>query len=89
MRPYARFLPELRERYPDIEVTLEGQAKESTATGGSMLRGFVPGLLGIFLLLAFQFRSFSEPLAVMAAIPLALFGFSPAAPHLEDVVERP
>ena len=39
-----------------------------------MLRGFALGLLGIFLLLSFQFRSFLEPLAVMAAIPLAFVG---------------
>ena len=70
----ARFLPQLTGRYPDIEVALEGQAKESAATGGSMLRGFGLGLLGIYLLLAFQFRSFLEPFAVMAAIPLALIG---------------
>ncbi|MEA3278654.1 MAG: efflux RND transporter permease subunit [Pseudomonadota bacterium] len=70
----TRFLPALQERYPDIEVGLEGQARETAATGGSMVRGFGLGLLGIFLLLAFQFRSFLEPLVVMAAIPLALIG---------------
>jgi multidrug efflux pump subunit AcrB len=70
----ARFLPQLQERYPQIDVALEGQTKESAATGGSMLRGFALGLLGIYLLLAFQFRSFLEPVAVMAAIPLALVG---------------
>ncbi len=70
----ARFLPDLQERYPDIEIALEGQAKESAATGGSMLRAFGLGLLGIFLLLSFQFRSFLEPLAVMTAIPLAFIG---------------
>ena len=32
------------------------------------------GLLGIFILLSFQFRSYIEPLIVMAAIPLALIG---------------
>jgi len=53
---------------------LEGQAKESAATGGSMLRAFGLGLLGIFALLALQFRSFLEPLAVMVAIPLAFIG---------------
>ena len=70
----ARFLPQLQEQFPDIEVALEGQAKESAATGGSMLRGFGLGLLGIYMLLAFQFRSFLEPFVVMAAIPLALIG---------------
>jgi len=70
----ARFLPELKQRYPDLQIQLEGQSKESAATGGSMLRGFALGLLGIFLLLSFQFRSFLEPLVVIAAIPLAFIG---------------
>jgi multidrug efflux pump subunit AcrB len=70
----TRFLPQLTQRFPGIEIALEGQAKESAATGGSMLRGFALGLLGIYLLLAFQFRSFLEPFAVMAAIPLAFIG---------------
>jgi multidrug efflux pump subunit AcrB len=70
----VRFLPELTQRYPGVEIALEGQARESAATGGSMLRAFALGLLGIFLLLSFQFRSFLEPLAVMTAIPLAFIG---------------
>ncbi|NBC14116.1 MAG: MMPL family transporter, partial [Gammaproteobacteria bacterium] len=69
-----RFIPELEERFPDVDFGFEGQAREARATGGSMLRGFGLGLLGVFLLLAFQFRSWLEPLAVMAAIPLALVG---------------
>jgi multidrug efflux pump subunit AcrB len=70
----ARFLSELRQRYPGVDFAFEGQARESAATGGSMLRGFGLGLLFVYLLLAFQFRSFLEPLAVMTAIPLALIG---------------
>ena len=69
-----RFIPELEERFPDVDFGFEGQAREARATGGSMLRGFGLGLLGVFLLLAFQFRSWLEPFAVMAAIPLALVG---------------
>lgn len=69
-----RFLPELRERYPAIIIGMEGERKESAKTGSSMAQRFLLGLLGIFLLLSFQFRSYIEPLAVMVAIPLALIG---------------
>jgi multidrug efflux pump subunit AcrB len=69
-----RFVPGLEDRYPGIDIALQGQAKESAATGTSMLRAFALGLLGIFLLLSFQFRSFLEPFAVMTAIPLAFIG---------------
>ncbi len=52
------FLPELQQRYPDVSVILEGQAAESSKTSSSMARGFLIGLVGIFILLSFQFRSY-------------------------------
>lgn len=70
----ASFLPELQKRYPELRIALEGQAEETSTTGTSLARGFIIGLLGIFILLSFQFRSYSEPLVVMVAIPLALIG---------------
>ncbi len=70
----ANFVSELQTRYPSVSVALEGQAAEQDETGGSMLRGFAIGLLGIFLLLSFQFRSYIEPAIVMIAIPMAMIG---------------
>jgi multidrug efflux pump subunit AcrB len=67
-------LPELQQRYPDIRIALEGQVEETETTGSSLRRGFLLGLLGIFILLSFQFRSYLEPIVVMTAIPLALIG---------------
>jgi multidrug efflux pump subunit AcrB len=69
-----RFLPGLAERYPDVAVSLQGEADEQAKTGSSLRRGFMLGLLGVFLLLSFQFRSYVEPVIVMLAIPLALIG---------------
>ena len=69
-----RLLPVLAERYPEISVSLEGQAKETETTGGSLRRNFLVGLLGVFLLLSFQFRSYIEPVVVMTAIPMSLIG---------------
>ena len=39
-----------------------------------MRRGFLIGIIGIFILLSFQFRSYLEPLVVMITIPLAAIG---------------
>ena len=69
-----RFLPGLRERYPDLVLEVEGQRAEATKTQKSMLRGFVIGLAGVFLLLSLQFRSYVEPVVVMLIIPLSLIG---------------
>jgi len=68
------FLPELKRQFPSVSIGIEGQSAETAKTGQSMLRSFGIGLLGIFILLSFQFRSYSEPLIVMAIIPLSLIG---------------
>ncbi|MCW8908399.1 MAG: efflux RND transporter permease subunit, partial [Sedimenticola sp.] len=70
----ANFLPDLLDRYPGVQAVVEGQSKDTAKTGSSMLRGFSIGLVGIFILLSFQFRSYVEPLVVMSIIPLALIG---------------
>ncbi len=69
-----RFFPELKKRYPEIRIDLQGQAKEAGDTAGSVRRNLVVGLLGVFLILSFQFRSYIAPVVVMAAIPLSLIG---------------
>jgi multidrug efflux pump subunit AcrB len=70
----ARFLPRFSERYPDVDVVLEGQAREGKETGDSVRNALLIGVFGIFLLLSFQFRSYIEPLVVIVAIPLAFIG---------------
>ncbi len=70
----ANFMPGLLERHPGVKPALEGQNKEAEATQQSMASGFVLGLIGVFLLLSYQFRSYIEPLVVMIAIPLAFIG---------------
>ena len=70
----ARFLPELTARYPGVTVGLEGQAEETAITGASLQRNFLIGLAAVFLLLCFQFRSYVEPILVMAVIPSGLVG---------------
>jgi multidrug efflux pump subunit AcrB len=69
-----QFLPALKKKFPGIRIEIEGQAAESNKTGFSMVRGFIIGLVGIFILLSFQFRSYIEPAAVMVTIPLAMIG---------------
>jgi multidrug efflux pump subunit AcrB len=70
----ARFLPDLRETYPGLVVGTEGQNAEAAETQASMVSGLLIGLMIVFLLLSFQFRSYAEPLVVMAIIPFALIG---------------
>ncbi|MCW8856210.1 MAG: efflux RND transporter permease subunit [Kangiella sp.] len=69
-----KWFGEFTSRYPNIEVSFEGQVANSAETGSSIGRGLLIGLIGIFLILSFQFRSYIEPLIVMLSIPLAFIG---------------
>jgi multidrug efflux pump subunit AcrB len=66
--------PDLEQRFPEVRFRAGGEAEESAATLGSMGHGLVIGLLGIFVLLSLQFRSYIEPFIVMLAIPFAFVG---------------
>ncbi|MES9879175.1 MAG: efflux RND transporter permease subunit [Candidatus Sedimenticola sp. PURPLELP] len=68
------FLPELKKKYPGIRVSFVGQGKESAATGASLQTNIMIGLIGVFIILSFQFRSYLQPLAVLLAIPTGLIG---------------
>ncbi|MEZ5808797.1 MAG: efflux RND transporter permease subunit [Zhengella sp.] len=68
------YLPRLAEERPDVRVVVAGEEKDTATTGSSLLRNMIVGLVGVFLILAFQFRSFIQPLAVIAAIPLGFVG---------------
>ncbi len=70
----AKFFPGLAQRYADVSVSLQGQNKEAQTTQQSMVSGFVLGLIGVYLVLSFQLRSYVEPFVVMIIIPFALIG---------------
>lgn len=70
----AKFLPGLLERNPGVGYSFQGSDKEAGKTQRSMMTGFALGLVGIFLLLSFQFRSYVEPVIVMVIIPFSFMG---------------
>lgn len=68
------FLPSVYKNNGDIKVIIKGESYRSAKTGGSMAQSMLIGLIGIFVLLSFQFKSYLEPIIVMLAIPLSLIG---------------
>ncbi len=70
----TEFVPKLHDAHHGVAYSIEGETKEARVTQSSMRRGMLIGLIGVFILLSFQFRSYIEPLVVMVAIPLALVG---------------
>lgn len=70
----ARWLDDFSQQFPKVQVSFEGEVKNAGTTQKSMLSAFMLGLIGVFILLSFQFKSYIEPVIVMVAIPLALIG---------------
>ncbi|MDP0561066.1 MAG: efflux RND transporter permease subunit [Candidatus Endonucleobacter sp. (ex Gigantidas childressi)] len=70
----TRWLPHFKKTYPTLSLTFEGEIKNAGTTQLSMMRSFIMGLFGVFILLSFQFRSYLEPFVVLVAIPLAMIG---------------
>ncbi len=70
----ANWLPEFEANFPDLDIQFLGQVASTAQTAKSIARGLGIGMLGVFLILSFQFRSYIEPLIVMVAIPMALIG---------------
>ncbi|NNL74843.1 MAG: efflux RND transporter permease subunit, partial [Desulfobacterales bacterium] len=70
----ANFLPGLAARYPGLTYDFEGQEKRTRESLDSIKSGYMLAMMGIFLLLASQFRSYSQPLIIMMAIPFGLIG---------------
>lgn len=68
------FLPGLSETRPGVRVIVSGEEQDTATTGGSLAKYLAMGLIGVYLILAFQFRSFIQPAAVLAAIPLGAVG---------------
>jgi multidrug efflux pump subunit AcrB len=70
----SRFLPQLKQRYPGLRYSIEGEGKEQKESLGDVVRGFAIALFCIYALLAVPFRSFTQPLVVMSAIPFGMIG---------------
>lgn len=67
-------LNEMEANNTGLKVTYRGQAESGGETARSMLGAAVIGVLGVFVILSYQFRSYLEPLVVMVAIPFAFVG---------------
>ena len=68
------FLDELFIYQPGLNYSLDGQAETQAESNASFALGFVLVIVAIYALLAIPFKSFGQPLIVMAIIPLALVG---------------
>ncbi|PHQ32236.1 efflux RND transporter permease subunit [Rhodopirellula bahusiensis] len=68
------FLPELLAEHPGLRVRWGGQQEQQADSFQSMVAGFGIALMAMFVLLAFEFKSYMQPLIILAIIPFGLVG---------------
>jgi multidrug efflux pump subunit AcrB len=67
-------LPIIQLQYPKVKAVFEGQNREANKTTGSAGKVLPVVVFLIFVIIAFTFRSFSQPLLLLIMIPFSLIG---------------
>jgi multidrug efflux pump subunit AcrB len=70
----ADFMPALLADFPMVSVRWEGQKEQSDESLASLKTGFGVALVAMFVLLTLQFRSYVQPVMILAIIPFGMVG---------------
>lgn len=74
MAALGPFLAEIPREFPGVAVRLEGRQQDVAESFASLPIGFLTAAGLIYVILAWLFSSYTQPLVVMAAIPFATIG---------------
>jgi multidrug efflux pump subunit AcrB len=69
-----RLMPDLLAEYPDVKVRWEGEQEQTRESLQSLGVGFVVALFAMFVLLTMEFKSYFQPLLIIAIIPFGCAG---------------
>ncbi len=67
-------MPEIQAKYPTVTASFEGQNREASKTIKSAEKVLPIIIFLIFVIIAFTFRSISQPLLLMLMVPFSLIG---------------
>ncbi len=70
----SSFLPQLQKQFPGLSYSFEGDQTEIRDSFGTLKTTFIMAIFAIYALLAIPFRSYMQPLIVMAGIPFGIIG---------------
>ncbi len=70
----AKQLEEILKKYPQVRVRWEGQTEQRKESFASLGQGVIIALLAMYVLLTIEFRSYLQPLLIMAIIPFGAVG---------------
>jgi multidrug efflux pump subunit AcrB len=65
-------LVELKSKYPTISASFEGQNREKDKLMDSLAKAGIPILFLIYIVIAFTFRSYSQPILLILLVPFSL-----------------
>lgn len=67
-------MPDIQSRYPSVSALYEGQNREAAKVQSSAKKVFPIILFIIYVVIAFTFRSYSQPLLLLVMVPFSLIG---------------
>lgn len=70
----TEFTAALDQRYPNIGLTMEGEAREQRESNSSLINGLIFSILIVYTLLAIPFKSYLQPIMVILVIPFGIVG---------------
>ena len=68
------YFPNMKNKYPDVHVALQGEQEKMRESFSSLYVGFPLAVLGIFVIVATMFRSYTQPFVIMFTIPFGIIG---------------
>ncbi|MEN8245618.1 MAG: efflux RND transporter permease subunit [Thermodesulfobacteriota bacterium] len=70
----ATYFGKLIDRYPGLIITLQGEQKRMRESFGSLYVGFPLAVIGIFIIIATMFRSYTQPFIILFTVPFGIIG---------------
>ena len=70
----SNFFPQLKRRYPELHVALQGEQKKMRESFDSLYVGYPLAILGIFIIIATMFRSYAQPFVILFTVPFGIIG---------------
>ncbi|MEM9111799.1 MAG: efflux RND transporter permease subunit, partial [Planctomycetota bacterium] len=73
-KPQAPLLEQIEAKYPGLKITFAGQQEQRADAFASLPYGFAAALVMIYVILAWLFQSYFQPILVMCVVPFATIG---------------
>ncbi len=70
----SNFFSYIKNKYPGIQVSVQGEKKKMRESFGSLYVGFPLAVMGIFIIIATLFSSYMQPLVIMFTVPFGIIG---------------